>query len=260
MTRKRTIPRPSGDVGVWKSIRTALSTRGTGRVKHPLMVVLVLGTVLDGLPLAASAHGFGTSLAACADLEMEYFPHKVLRGWAMDLDMSLMNCSTRTEVLTLVIEAKARVSFPSDARRASASGSSTCPSFPAPEPAAYTLGPRAGFGTSALLIVRYCPGHYRLKGRVLFRGRVLDRAVTAFTVLRKPAPRPGLLADGARPWIARVSTIGAPRAADRRAPVEERPARPHETAIEERPARPHETAIEEQGGQHGHLFGTHCSD
>jgi hypothetical protein len=74
------------------------------------------------------------------------------------------NCAAFTEKLVVVLTA-----------------TGPCPFTPSSRDV-YVLGSMRGFGASGLAFAPPCGGHYKLKGQVSFRGRVLDRATAAFTV------------------------------------------------------------------------------
>jgi len=146
------------------------SNAGRGRVALVIGVLLVIASFLTGLSQPSSARatpgtGSGTGRGGCADLEIEFFPRTVSPGQGMDMDYSLANCSSVKETVVVPLHSTGPCPFvPSSVNR-------------------YTLRPRMGFGTSALMIAPDCRGHYRVKARVLYRGRVLDHAVAGFTVV-----------------------------------------------------------------------------
>jgi hypothetical protein len=127
--------------------------------------VLAATLGMHGAVSAEPAHH--ASQRPCARLDLEFFPRRVEPRQLMDTGFALSNCAAFTERLVVVLTA-----------------TGPCPFTPSSRDA-YVLGPMRGFGASGLTFAPPCGGHYKLKGKVSFRGRVLDRATAAFTVVRR---------------------------------------------------------------------------
>jgi hypothetical protein len=129
-----------------------------------LRVVLV---GLLGIGLLGVVHTPAGAHAApklCVDLDLSYGLHTATPGTIFDFEQGLVNCSDHCLRIRVKIDA-----------------SGPCP-FARPGSSWYTLDAGGGVFATGLFIERSCPGHYRVMGRALVHGVVVDRAHAGFTV------------------------------------------------------------------------------
>jgi hypothetical protein len=88
-------------------------------------------------------------------------------GELFEFQESLANCSKKTRRIHVRIHAYGPCDFP---RTSSAT---------------YRLEPDSGFTGIGLAIVPSCRGRYRVVGKAIVRGRVVDRARAGFTVVTR---------------------------------------------------------------------------
>jgi hypothetical protein len=122
-------------------------------------VVVALSMLLSSLTAPATA---GPTVAVgdaevCASLSLQFIPTVVLPKHTYDYNFDLVNCGSVTERLTVRLEPSGPCAFIPRSRET------------------YVLEPGQGFSISRLMIAPPCPGDYRLRGMVAFRGRALDR-------------------------------------------------------------------------------------
>jgi hypothetical protein len=131
-----------------------------------LLRVLLVG--LLGIGLLGVVHAPADAQAApklCVDLDLSYGLHTATPGMIFDFEQGLVNCSDRR----LRIRVRIKASGP-------------CP-FARPGSSWYRLDAGGGVFATGLFIGPSCPGHYRVAGRALVHGVVVDRAHAGFTVL-----------------------------------------------------------------------------
>jgi hypothetical protein len=131
------------------------------------MKAVLLAMAMLFLPIAPATAGSTVAdgdAEVCASLSLQFIPTVVLPKHTYDYNFDLVNCGRVTERLTVRIEP-----------------SGPCRFIP-PSNKSYVLEPGQGFGISSLMIAPPCPGEYRLRGRVTFRGRTLDRDAASLRV------------------------------------------------------------------------------
>jgi hypothetical protein len=136
-------------------------------LRRRAIIVVLAASVFTSLAaaVALASISLASNPRGCASLSIDFAPNHVTAGQFMDFDSSLSNCSSTTERLVVVLDP-----------------TGPCPFVPESTDR-YSLGPQEGFGTSGLMLAPSCPGHYRVKGRVRWMGRVIARDVAGFTVL-----------------------------------------------------------------------------
>jgi hypothetical protein len=134
--------------------------------KPALAAILAAGLFISSGGVAlASASGPDR---ACGQVTFDYSFVRVVAGELMDMDLSIVNCSTHTERLRLHV----RTSGP-------------C-AFPHPVAHTYKLIPHFAVASTALIISPSCEGHYSVRVKLTLRGTraVLDTARDGFSVRR----------------------------------------------------------------------------
>jgi hypothetical protein len=121
-----------------------------------LFVAMTLLLQVAPAALASAATG-ETHRSECASLSLAFFPDTVLPEHTYDYDFDLFNCGDVTERLVVRLLPAGPCEFIPRSRDV------------------YVLEPGQGFNVSSLMIAPSCPGKYRLRGQVRFRGRTLDR-------------------------------------------------------------------------------------
>ena len=134
-------------------------------IRTLLLVSLAVGSVVrsGASPAAATT---GPTDRPCGRLTFDYGLPRVEPGVAMDMDMSIANCSNHTERLRLHVRS---------------SGPCT---FAHPAPHTWRLTANSGFGMSALFITPSCPGRYSVHLRLTLKKSriVLDAANDGFVI------------------------------------------------------------------------------
>jgi hypothetical protein len=132
-------------------------------MKASALALLVFAASI--LVAVAGAQGAAAKPRPCVDLELSFSPHVVHPGELFEFQESLANCSHKTRRIRVRIDSFGPCDFlPS---------SSTT----------YRLSPDTGFTGIGLAIVPSCRGRYRVVGKAIVRGRVIDRARAGFTVV-----------------------------------------------------------------------------
>jgi hypothetical protein len=132
-------------------------------VKAFSLVVLVF--VASSLAALAAVQEATAKPRPCVRLDLSYSPHVVRPGELFEFQESLTNCSQRTRSIRVRIDAFGPCDFlPSSS-------------------AVYRLGPDSGFTGIGLAFVPSCRGRYRVVGKAIVRGRIVDRARAGFTVV-----------------------------------------------------------------------------
>ena len=119
---------------------------------------------LASLGMVGGNASASTGGAPCGDVTFDYFPNVIAAGQAMDMDLSVENCSGIRERIYLQV----RWRGPCD--------------FFHPERHAYDLEGGHGFAMSILMLAPDFPGSYRADVRITAQGNILDRDRSGFTV------------------------------------------------------------------------------
>jgi hypothetical protein len=128
-------------------------------------VALVVSAMLVGVASTAPPADARARQRPCADLELSYSAHIVVPGQVFDHVETLVNCSNRRETIRVRI----RAFGPCD--------------FPHVVSARYTLPAHFGVAADALVVAPECQGRYRIVGKAIVRGFIVDKAHAGFTVV-----------------------------------------------------------------------------
>jgi hypothetical protein len=132
-------------------------------MKASALTVLVFAASI--LVALAAAQAAAAKPRPCVELDLSFSPHVVRPGELFEFQESVTNCSQKTRRIRVRIHAQGPCDFPHTSS------------------ATYRLEPGWAVTGIGLAVVPSCQGRYRVIGKAIVRGRIVDRARAGFTVV-----------------------------------------------------------------------------